>query len=423
MDIRIFASEIIYNIGIVLLETAIRIHSMWSLKTQKMLSGRRATFEVLQNVFSGKNHKTIWFHCSSLGEFEQGRPLLELIKIQKPDYKILLTFYSSSGYEMRKNYPYADCVTYLPADYSTDALKIIKIVNPEMVFIVKYEFWYQLIKKLHENNIPVVLFSSFFYPHHIFFKPYGYLFRKMLAYYSMIFVQDSLSQSLLQSINIQSYIANDTRFDTVLNLPANRKLMPDIAHFKGDGILWIIGSTHPEDVDVICNMLTPQLLKKYNLKILWAPHEIENKDLIYIEQRLKANSARYTNLKYDADILIMNNIGYLASSYYYADFVYIGGGFKGGLHSILEPAVYSKPVLFGPNISKYREAQLMVDAHGAFIIENSASLSQKIILLCEDISTRTSMGHHAYQMIINNSGGSKSIYDTVFASQYHSHII
>jgi 3-deoxy-D-manno-octulosonic-acid transferase len=354
------------------------------------------------------NRKKIWVHCASLGEFEQSRPVIEAIKGRYPNISIVLTFFSPSGYEVKKNYQYADHVFYLPLDTRHNAVRFIDLVQPQCALFVKYEFWYHYLYTLHQRNIPTVLFSAIFQPRHPFFKWYGSLYRKMLSFYQQIFVQDEESALLLKQINTDHVqIAGDTRFDRSARVLEMNKTFRTIEIFKGTGKLIIAGSTWPED---------EQLLKRTlrslpdNYKLLIAPHEVDDKHISSIQQLFPDSCLWATDEESfrESRICIVHTVGQLAYLYKYADIVWVGGGFtRSGIHNIIEPAVFGIPVFFGPHYKRYREATEMIAAGAVQSITNaesfSAAIQQKDALLL--------MGNNAKKYVMNQVGATNSIVD------------
>lgn len=360
--------------------------------------------------------KIIWFHAASLGEFEQGRPLIEQLREKYPEYKILLTFFSPSGYEVRKNYKGADIICYLPYDKPSLVRQFVDIVNPEQVFFVKYEFWGNVLEELHRRQIPIYLISGIFRPKQIFFKWYGGSMRPVLKLFKHIFVQDEESKQLLAGIGINNVtICGDTRFDRVISIQQQAKHYQWAADFRttSDSIL-VAGSSWPKDEDI--------LLEHFNqhpeMKLIIAPHEIHEEHIKYIISKLKRPYMRYSQLDEskvkDVDCLIIDAIGFLSSIYRYGDIAYIGGGFGVGIHNTLEAAVYGIPVVFGPNHQAFREALGLLAAKGGFTISDSASYSNVVDKFIADRETLKIAGEKAGQYVRENSGASDAIFAAVF---------
>lgn len=362
--------RLIYNTGIFLYRAIAWIMSPFNDKAHEWINGRKNWYDSLkEKLLPGE--KYIWIHCASLGEFEQGRPVIESIKKEKPAYRILLTFFSPSGYEIRKNYPLADVVCYLPYDTPQNAEKFITLVNPSIVIIVKYEFWDNLISAVNRKNIPLYLISGIFRKKQHFFRWYGDFFRKILGKFTKIFVQDQESSDLLKGIGITNvFVAGDTRFDRVADIAAQAKEIPQIKMFMGDEKLFIGGSSWRPDEEIIAKYIDshPGIMKW-----IFAPHEIDNENIERLEKLFTVKSVRFTEFNENsanARVMIIDNIGMLSSAYRYASIAALGGGFGKGIHNILEPACWSIPVLFGPNFRKFREAVDLIAMEGAKSFNN-----------------------------------------------------
>jgi 3-deoxy-D-manno-octulosonic-acid transferase len=409
-----------YNIFLVLFKGIMPIAALFNPKAKKWVQGRRNIFERLQKVTAG-HHSIIWIHCASLGEFEQGRPLIEKLKAD-PAFKhakFLLTFFSPSGYEIRKEYKGADWVFYLPMDGPRNAKRFLEIVNPSLVIFVKYEFWYYYLKKIKYRNIPLILVSALFWKEMSFFKWYGAMQRKMLSRFDHLFVQDQLSKQLLDDIGLSSItsISGDTRFDRVIDIAESAEPLPLIEQFiKGNKTI-IAGSTWPEDETVLKQTL--DTIRNTNIKLIIAPHEISEKHIASVIE-LFPGSIRYSKLGSDAEsnVLIIDNIGLLSRLYKYATITYIGGGFGKGIHNTLEAAVYAKPVIFGPVFHKFREAADLIRAEGAFTI-SSADESVKIInqLLSDDKMLNES-GKGSGDYVYSNRGAANRIIEFLKEKEY-----
>jgi 3-deoxy-D-manno-octulosonic-acid transferase len=357
--------KFIYTIIIYAYTGLINIVSLFNDKASLWVEGRRIwSSKLLENIVPGE--KIIWFHCASLGEFEQGRPVMEMLKDKAPDFKIVLTFFSPSGYEIRKNYKFADYICYLPADTPGNASEFIEILKPTIAVFVKYEFWNNFISELSRRNISLYLISGIFRPGQHFFKWYGGFFRKMLKKFTHIFVQDKKSFELLQGLGIDNItIAGDTRFDRVSQIVAAAKEIPVIEKFRGGEKLFLSGSSWSQDEEIITQYITNH---PGRMKWVFAPHEIDEQNIERLEKLIKVKVVRYSQYNEetaDARVLIIDNIGMLSSAYKYAYIAAIGGGFGKGIHNILEPACWGIPVIFGPNHSKFREAVDLKNVGGA----------------------------------------------------------
>lgn len=368
-------------------QSAIWLVSPFNKKAQLWVRGRKNIFQDLENqlqLLPIDNGQLIWFHCASLGEFEQGRPVIEAFRQRFPTYKILLTFFSPSGYEVRKNYTGADLIYYLPADTPTNARRFVALVKPTMAFFVKYEFWYYYLQTLHEAKIPVISISAIFRPNQLFFKSYGGFYRSLLAYFSHIFVQNQQSFNLLKGIDIQPIsLAGDTRFDRVSQIVQAVRAFPIVQAFKNEHKILMVGSAWEEDFEVI--FASPMATIKYII----APHEIHEEQIVAWQRQLKMKSVRYSeandeNLK-DAEVLIIDNVGMLSSLYQYAEFAWIGGAFGKGLHNILEAATFGMPLFFGnKNYQKFQEANDLIAAGSAFAVADVAEFEQIFLKLLQN---------------------------------------
>lgn len=357
-----------YNIFLLLFKAAMPVAALFNTKAKKWVQGRKDIFHRLAAAVEG-NKNIVWMHCASLGEFEQGRPVLEKLKIQYPHSKYLLTFFSPSGYEVQKDYKGADWVFYLPMDGAANARRFLEIVNPRLVIFVKYEFWYYYLKKIKYRHIPLLLVSALFWKEMSFFKWYGAIQRKMLSRFDHLFVQEEVSKTLMEDIGLSAItsISGDTRFDRVISIAENAASVPLIEQFADAHPVIIAGSTWPED-----ELILKEMIAGFPVKLVIAPHEISEKHLASI-QELFPGSARLS--EYDgntsASVLIIDSIGLLSRLYKYATITYIGGGFGKGIHNTLEAAVYGKPVLFGPVFHKFREASALIQAGGAVSIQQA----------------------------------------------------
>lgn len=323
----------------------------------------------MADSFNSNEAPVAWFHCASLGEFEQGRPVIEAFKKRFPNYKILLTFFSPSGYEVRKNYDGADFIYYLPVDSRANARRFIKIVKPAITFFVKYEFWHHYTKELATRKVPLISISTIFRPGQLFFKSYGGFYKNILKRFNFFFVQDQRSAELLEGINVKNYtIAGDTRFDRVAQICNNQKQLPLIEKFKNGQHLMVIGSAWPEDMAVLASFIN-----QGNLKFIIAPHEIDEKFIDQMKSDFIRKTVKYSQLAdknpSEYEILIIDNVGMLSSLYKYGEYAYIGGAFGKGLHNILEAATFGVPIFFGnQNYKKFREAVDLINLGGAVAV-------------------------------------------------------
>ncbi len=361
----------LYNLALKAYVFGIWLASFFNTKAKYWVDGRKAIFNRLQKAVEKENRPIIWMHCASLGEFEQGRPVIEGLKKEQPNYRILLTFYSPSGYEIRKNYSEADLVFYLAPDSKKNARQFLDIVQPSFAIFVKYEFWYHYLSQLKERNISTILISALFRPNQLFFKSYGGFFKSILTSFEHIFVQNQASFDLLQQHQIEHCsVAGDSRIDRVLDLAKQAKTFPIVKAFAQQAPILVGGSTWSPDEDIIC----PFINNTTQWKCIIAPHDIKESHLQEIESKLTVSCTRYSkaNVKTIAQskVLLIDNIGMLSSLYQYGTIAYIGGGFGAGIHNTLEPITFGLPVLFGPKYKKFEEALSLVKTGGAMCIYN-----------------------------------------------------
>ncbi len=405
--------KFIYSTSIFLYSLLVKLASFFNKKAKLRHKGSKNTFKNIQNFIA---EKTIWIHCASLGEFEQGRPIIELIKKTKPEYKIALSFYSPSGYEIRKNYENADIVFYLPDDNKKNARKLIKILNPEITFFIKYEFWYWYLNELRNKSIPSYLISGIFRNEQVFFKFYGSFYRKILHNFSHLFVQNKTSKELLKSINIENVsVVGDTRFDRVIEISENSKKFPLIDKFTKNKLVFIAGSTWKPDEEIIFNFINKNEDK--NIKFIIAPHEIKNENINRInnlsnKKTLRLSLADSNNIE-EVKILIIDNIGMLSSLYSYGDIAYIGGGFGAGIHNTLEAAVFGIPVIFGKKYHKFDEAIALLNRKAAFSISNKKDFNSILKNLISNENFRNETGDNAKTYIKENANISKKILNKI----------
>ena len=366
-----------YDFFIFLYTFFIKLASFWNEKARLWINGRKEfpTFSSSQ--------KKIWMHCASLGEFEQGRPVLESFRKQFPQHQIVLSFFSPSGFEIRKNYAGADYVIYLPSDTKKNAERLIKAINPELVIWVKYEYWFHFLSSLKKNKIPTLLISGIFRPNQPFFKWYGNFWREMLNCFTHIFVQNQESVQLLQSIHKTNLsVSGDTRFDRVADIAKNQNKVNGIADFIDHHFSIIAGSTWPEDERLLADFISTN----NQIKFIIAPHEINASKLLKLKEQLNtavfySEWIKISAKKTDSNVLIIDNVGMLSKLYHYGNLAYVGGGFnKSGIHNLLEAAVYGKPVIIGPNYKKFQEAIDLIKIGGAFSIKNSLELNNQLEL-------------------------------------------
>jgi len=407
----------LYNLVIRVYYLAILITSPFNRKARLWVNGRKGLFEHIRSKLE-PGISVIWFHCSSLGEFEQGRPVIEKIRDIFPGRKILLTFYSPSGYEIRKNYSGADYIFYLPLDTRRNAAKFMNIVKPEAVFFIKYDYWFHFLSWLKKMNIKIYLISGIFRPGQVFFKWYGKWFREILRTFHHLFVQDNESAELLKSIGFENVtVCGDTRFDRVYEIGQKAAEFPLIRSFIDGKTVLIAGSTWPPDEDILIRFINEN---KLPVKFIIAPHEIHERGIIRLQESIQRKTLRYTSINEseikDAEVLIIDTIGILSSVYQYGSVAYIGGGFGKGIHNILEAAAFGLPIIFGPNFKKFHEANELIKLNGAFPIENFNDFIRIINTFINNHQTFTSAGDNARKYVQNNLGATSII--TKFVRSY-----
>ncbi len=399
-----------YNLFILLYSVAAFLLGFFNAKAKLWFDGRKNILDELQASFKDNNSPVIWFHCASLGEFEQGRPLIERIKLQYPNYKILITFFSPSGYEIQKEYSLANWVFYLPIDTPKNVNEFYNIVQPKLIFFVKYEFWYYYITEAKRRNIPLLLVSGIFRMNQPFFKWYGNLHREMLTCFTHFFIQGKISYDCLTSIHRENNITicGDTRFDRVIEIASTPFKNELIESFINDKKVIVAGSTWREDDLVLDHYATTHP----EIKFIIAPHEIHEER---IEECLEyyQNAILYSKLSEEnkqSNILIIDNVGMLSKLYRYASVCIVGGGFGGdGVHNVVEAAVYNKPVVIGPVYEKFREATELVEQEGILVVESALELESCFNELLNEANYAKSVGEIAGNYVRKNSGATETI--------------
>ena len=428
----------IYNLIIYLYLLGVAIYSCFNEKVRKMWRGERDAFRILKEKVDPEA-KYVWFHAASLGEFEQGRPLMEQLRKDHPEYKILLTFFSPSGYEVRKNYEGADIITYLPLDTITNARRFLRLIRPVMAFFIKYEFWYNYLHILKHRNVPVYSVSSIFRPDQVFFKWYGRQYGRVLNCFTHFFVQNEISKELLGKIGINSVsIVGDTRFDRVLQIKEAAKQLPLVEAFlmkqgrkQGDGSFvtshgvtkepspcFIAGSSWPPDEEIFIKYFN----QHKDWKLIIAPHVIGEDHLKQIEKLLEGrrviryseysdNSENSDQLQ-NAEVLIVNCFGLLSSIYHYGDIAYVGGGFGVGIHNLLEAAVWDVPVFFGPNNERFQEAQELKKS-GGFEITCYEDFERQMDRFLADEDYLKAQGQLAGHFVKGQAGATQEVLSSI----------
>ena len=409
-----------YNLIIYLYLLGVAIYSRFNEKVRKMWRGEREAFKILREKVD-PNAKYVWFHAASLGEFEQGRPLMEQMRKEHPEYKILLTFFSPSGYEVRKNYEGADIITYLPLDTITNARRFLRTIRPVMAFFIKYEFWYNYLHILKHRNVPVYSVSSIFRPDQVFFKWYGRQYGRVLNCFTHFFVQNEVSKQLLAKIGITDVtVVGDTRFDRVLQIKEAAKQLPVVEAFVKDAPqVFVAGSSWPPDEEIFIKYFN----EHKNWKLIIAPHVIGEDHLKQIEKLLEGRKVvRYTDAEKSltsdlssltsAEVLIINCYGLLSSIYHYGHVAYVGGGFGVGIHNLLEAAVWDVPVFFGPNNQKFQEAQGL-KKNGGFEIHDYEEFERQMSRLASDAQYLKEQGQLAGQFVKGQAGATAKVLGSV----------
>lgn len=392
-------------------EFLIKIFALFSPKMKLFVNGRKKVFSTLSHKIMVYD-KSIWFHAASLGEYEQGLPVMEKMKMKYPNHRIVLSFFSPSGYEIRKNNTVADVTVYLPLDTKKNAKKFIELVRPDMVFFIKYEYWPNYLKKLKERQIRTFLISGIFRENQLFFKWYGGFYRKALDTFDYFFVQNSTSKELLLQLGKSNVtVSGDTRFDRVVSILEKDNTLDFISQFKNNILTIVIGSSWPKDESILVDFINAT---KHKVKFIIAPHNIKAEQI----QELKKNIAKKVvlfsekenqNLD-DYDVFIIDTVGILTKIYSYADIAYVGGGFGNpGVHNILEPATFGIPIVIGPNFSHFSEATALVNTEGCLSISNSEELTETFVTLIQNEDIRYEKGHICGTFVQMNKGATHTI--------------
>lgn len=417
-------SASLYNIFIRLYAFLMRLVAFFNPKARQWVEGRR---DLMPRLYTDlppliKGRPVAWFHAASLGEFEQGRPVIEAFRARYPDYFVLLTFFSPSGYEVRKNYAQADYIAYLPNDTSTNARRLVELLRPRLVFFIKYEFWGNYLRQLHQSGAIILSFSTIFLPHFLFFKSYGGFYRRLLGYFTHVLVQNEASAALLRGIGYERVtVAGDTRLDRVQQIAGAARDLPEIAAFVGDAPSLIVGSAWESDRSVIVPALNALEIP---LKVIIAPHEIHEAELARWEQTLAGTTLRYSayraaGFKMEAggtlpQYLLIDNVGMLSSLYRYGQMAYIGGGFGAGLHNILEAATFGLPILFGNrSFHKFQEAVDLVAQEGACAVSDTNDFRQKLDSLLDNPPLRTTRGTIGRTYVLEHTGATRAVMQCV----------
>lgn len=388
----------------------IHLAALFNPKAKKWVAGRQnwsARYRESLTPFRG----AVWIHAASLGEFEQGRPLIDALKASHPDVPIVVSFFSSSGFEAKAPHQLADAVFYLPIDHPRNARELVEILQPKLAIWVKYEFWFYHLRAIKRAEVPLVLISGIFRPTQPFFLPWGAWFSRQLHLFDHLFVQDEASAALLQRINISSTVCGDTRFDRVAAVAQNATGQPDVERFVGGRICLMAGSSWPEDERLLATFRAqnPQINGCYVV----VPHEVNESHLRAIEQTFGTGIVRFSAYRPEehtqADVLLIDQVGLLSSLYRYASIAYVGGGFGKGIHNTAEAAVYGVPVVIGPHFKKFREARDLIALGGAFTVDDQAALNAILTKLTEDEAFRLASGRQAANYIQQGKGATQAI--------------
>lgn len=424
--------HVLYNLGIYGMSVLMPVMALFHPKARAWVKGRRGQFTRLKAFFDsleGEDRPPVaWFHAASLGEFEQGRPVIEAFRAAHSDYKILLTFFSPSGYEIRKNYPGADYICYLPSDTPCHVRRFLSIVRPSVVYFIKYEFWVNYLLALGRGGIPTYIFSAIFRADQLFFRPYGALMRRALRVFTCIFVQNEESKSLLEGIGLKRVcVAGDTRFDRVAAIARGTRELPEVARFAEGAALFVGGSTWPPDEELILELIrqtdsqstqnasiAPESLPTTPLKFILAPHEIDSARIDRFIASCPMPCLRYTELTPESDlasarVLFIDTIGILSSVYRYGRWAYIGGGFGVGIHNTLEAATFGLPLVFGPRYEKFQEARELIACGGAHSISTLAELTAWFHAMRSDSSLSRRSGTACSTYVSAHTGATPTI--------------
>ena len=405
----------IYNFILLFASQLLKIFAFFSPKMKLFVEGRKSVFETLKNNIQ-EFDKTIWFHAASLGEYEQGLPVIEKVKQKYPNHKIIITFFSPSGYEVRKNNTVGDVTVYLPLDTISIAKQFLKVVHPEMVFFIKYEFWPNYLKQLKNQNIKTYLISGIFRENQAFFKWYGGFYRKALKTFTCFFVQNETSKKLLKSIGFENVkISGDTRFDRVVAILEKDNTLDFIEQFKNNQTTIVIGSSWPKDEELLVNFINQAA---DNVKFIIAPHNIKAEQITNIKSQITKSSVLFSeksNIDLSSfNVFIIDTIGILTKIYSYADIAYVGGGFGNpGVHNLLEPATFGIPIVIGPNYSRFSEAIALVGLEGCVSIKNQSELNDAFNLLLQNEEERLEKGHICSTFVQMNKGATEHILNNI----------
>lgn len=397
--------SLLYDVGLGAYHTGIKLSSPFNTKAKQWVAGRNDWQNKLQSILDGR--PVVWVHCASLGEYEQGKPVIDTIEKEQPDKQVLVSFYSPSGYEVIKRKEPNRAIVYLPADTASNAKQFLQLVNPVLAIFIKYEFWHHYLQHLRWHKVPTILVSGIFRQSQPFFKPWGALHREMLGCFSHFFVQDDDSRILLQELGFSNVtVGGDTRFDRVVGIQTAPQQLPVVERFKADVPIFIAGSTWPADEEVLLPLL-PELIAK-GWKVILAPHDIDKQHIAHLQKVLAVQATTYSEAAEGKDILIVDNVGLLANMYQYAELAYVGGGFGKGIHNTLEAAANGLPVIFGPNYQKFKEAKDLIELGGAFSINTFEELQQCMDALLNE-TDYINASQAALEYVNHNTGATANV--------------
>lgn len=401
----------LYNIVIQITGLTLNFIALFNSKIKLFVSGRKNVFDILEQKIKPSD-KTIWFHAASLGEYEQGLPVIERIKEEYPSHKIVVTFFSPSGYEVRKNNAVADATVYLPLDTKKNAQQFLELVHPDMAFFIKYEYWLNYLNELHKRKTPTYLISGIFREKQMFFKWYGGFYRKALNSFSYFFVQNEGSKKLLQQLGKTNVaVSGDTRFDRVASILEKDNTLDYISKFKNNTLTIVVGSSWPKDEALLLDFINSNTL---NIKFIIAPHNIKSDQIAQLKNSITKKTVLFSekqdkNLA-DYDVFIIDTVGILTKIYSYADIAFVGGGFGNpGVHNLLEPATFGVPIIIGPNYSHFAEAIALVNMGGCISVSNTTELKDAFKDLITDASLRSEKGHICSTFVSMNKGATTMI--------------
>jgi len=403
--------HLLYNLSISLISFFIGLSQFFSPKMKLFVRGRKTVFKTLRNTLKPED-KTIWFHCASLGEYEQGLPIMEATKKIFPTYKLIVSFFSPSGFEVKKNSSVGDVTVYLPLDTPKNAKKFIQLINPSLAVFIKYEFWPNYLFQLKKQHVPTLLVSGLFRENQIFFKSYGSFMRKALTSFNHFFVQDEVSKTLLESIQLKNVtISGDTRFDRVSNQLKQDNTLDFISEFKQDKIIVVCGSTWPEDESILLEYINNASDK---VKFIIAPHEVKSSRIEDLKMNIEKKTVLYSEMKgknlADYKVFIIDTVGLLTKIYRYADVAFVGGAMgKTGLHNILEPATFGVPIVIGDTFDNFPEAKALQKLKGLFSVKKPLGCSAILFKLVNDDAFRLKAGKISKEYVKNNIGATKKV--------------